>query len=108
VLRALYPKRTVNACRKAFWPILLEYLQDHRHEPNHGPHRHYLPMPFHGPCFAPEFFFDKLILEVIRGAREAAMRSVESGECDVHPVLLELGDVLVRHPWAHCIAAHPT
>jgi ectoine hydroxylase-related dioxygenase (phytanoyl-CoA dioxygenase family) len=35
-----------------------------------------------------------------RMAREAALRSVESGECDVHPVLLEVGDVLVRHPWA--------
>jgi hypothetical protein len=172
VLKAHLPKRAVNACRKAFWPMLLKYIGDHEREPNRGPHRHYLPMPFHGPCFAPEFFFDKAILDVIRGAmgarvvarpmglrcpvrgseyqrfhvdyqrplfeeapdlslppyilvvsfglvdimanhgpieiavgthrmaREAATRSVESGECDVHPVLLEVGDILVRHPWA--------
>jgi ectoine hydroxylase-related dioxygenase (phytanoyl-CoA dioxygenase family) len=172
VLRALLSKRAVNACWKAFWPILLKHIEAHGHEPNRGPHRHYLPMPFHGPCFAPQFFFHKAILDVIRGAmgarvvadqwgcdvpvrgseyqrfhvdyqrplfedvpdlslppyillvsfglvgitakdgpieiavgthrmpREAAVRSVESGEYDVHPVLLEVGDVLVRHPWA--------
>lgn len=172
VLKAHLPKPAVNACREAFWPILLEHFQDHRHEANRGPHRHFLPMPFHWPCFAPEFFFDTTILDVIHGAlgsrvvadqwgcdvplqgseyqrfhvdyqrplfeempdlslppymlvvsfgliditaehgpieiavgthrmaRDAAMRSVESGECDVRPVLLEIGDVLIRHPWA--------
>jgi ectoine hydroxylase-related dioxygenase (phytanoyl-CoA dioxygenase family) len=30
----------------------------------------------------------------------AAMRSVESGETDLRAVLLETGDVLIRHPWA--------
>jgi hypothetical protein len=172
VLRACLSNRVVNACREAFWPTLLKYIEDHGHEPNRGPHRHYLPMPFHAPCFAPEFFFDKAIFDVIcdamgsrvvadqwgcdvpvrgseyqrfhvdyqrplfeeapdlslppyilvvsfglvgiaaehgpieiaagthRMAREAAMRSVESGECQVHRVLLEVGDILVRHPWA--------
>lgn len=172
VLKAHLPKPAVNACREAFWPILLEYLQDQRHEANRGPHRHFLPIPFHRPCFAPEFFFDTTILDVICGAmgsrvvadqwgcdvplqgseyqrfhvdyqrplfeevpdlslppymlvvsfglidiaaehgpieiaigthrlaRDTAIRSAQSGECDVQPVLLELGDVLIRHPWA--------
>ena len=172
VLKAHLPKPAVNACREAFWPIMLDYIQDHRHEANRGPYRHFLPMPFHRPCFAPEFFFDKTILDVVRGAmcsrvvadqwgcdiplrgsefqqfhvdyqrplfeempdismppymlavsfglvditaehgpieiavgthrmaREVGVRSVESGDCDVHRVLLEIGDVLVRHPWA--------
>jgi hypothetical protein len=172
VLKGHLPKPAVNACREAFWPILLEYFRDPRHEANRGPHRHFLPMPFYRPCFAPEFFFDATILDVVRAAmgsqvvadqwgcdiplrgseyqrfhvdyqrplfeevpdlslppymlvvsfgliditaehgpieiavgthrmtRDAAMRSVESGECDVHPVVLETGDVLIRHPWA--------
>lgn len=166
------PKPAVNACREAFWPILLDYLQDHRQQANRGPHRHYLPMPFEPPCFTPAFFFDATILDVVRGAlgvrsvadqwgcdvplrgseyqrfhvdyqrplfeeapylslppymlvisfgliditaehgpigiavgthrmaRDAAMPSVESGECEVHPILLGIGDVLIRHPWA--------
>jgi len=172
LLRAGLPKAVVNACREAFWPILLKYVEDHGHEANRGPHRHSLPMPFHRPCFASEFFFDTTILDVVRGAmgsrmvadqwccdiplrgsqyqrfhvdyqrplfeelpelslppymlvvsfgfiditaehgpieiavgthrmaREAAIRSVESGECDVDSVLMEIGDVLIRHPWA--------
>ena len=172
VLRAHLPKHTVNACREAFWPVLLKYLQDHGHEPNRGPYRHFLPMPFDRPCFAPEFFFDTTVMDVIRGAmglrvvadqwgcdiplrgseyqsihvdyqrplfeeapslllppymlvvsfglidisadhgpieiavgthriaHEAAVQAVQSGECDLHPVLLDVGDVLIRHPWA--------
>lgn len=171
VLKAHLPKPTVIACTEAFWPILLEYVEDHRAESNRGPCRHFLPMPFYRPCFAPEFFFDTTIFDVIRGAigsqvvadqwgcdvplrgseyqafhvdyqrplfeelpelslppyilvvsfglidisadhgpieiavgthrmaREEAIRSIQSGKCEVHPVLLEIGDVLVRHPW---------
>jgi ectoine hydroxylase-related dioxygenase (phytanoyl-CoA dioxygenase family) len=170
VIRAHLPKATIDACRTAFWPILVEYIQGH--DGNRGPHRHFMPMPFERPCFAPEFFFDTTILDMIRGAmgsrvvadqwgcdfplrgsehqrfhvdyqrplfeeapdlllppyvlvvsfgliritaehgpieiavgthrmpREAAMRSIESGECEVHPILLDTGHVLIRHPWA--------
>ena len=35
-----------------------------------------------------------------RMARDAAIRSVEWAECEVETVLLEAGDVLIRHPWA--------
>ncbi len=172
VLRSHLPKGAVSACRNEFWPILLKYIEEHGQQPNRGPCRHYLPMPFDGSCFASEFFFDPAVLDVIRAVmgsrvvadqwgcdvpvrgseyqrfhvdyqrplfeeapdlslppymlmvsfgliditadhgpieiavgthrmpREAAVRSAESGECDVHPVLLETGDVLIRHPWA--------
>jgi ectoine hydroxylase-related dioxygenase (phytanoyl-CoA dioxygenase family) len=33
-------------------------------------------------------------------SREAAIRAVKSGEIEMRPILLEIGDVLVRHPWA--------
>jgi ectoine hydroxylase-related dioxygenase (phytanoyl-CoA dioxygenase family) len=172
VLRAHLPKRVIDACKEAFWPILLKHLKKHECEPNRGPQRHFLPMPFEPPCFAPEFFFDTQILNIVRRAmsgrvvadqwgcdvplrgsehqklhvdyqrplfeelpdlplpsymlvvsfglvpitaahgsieiaagthrmpREAAMRSVESGVTELRSVPLEIGDVLIRHPWA--------
>jgi ectoine hydroxylase-related dioxygenase (phytanoyl-CoA dioxygenase family) len=35
-----------------------------------------------------------------RMARSDALRSVESGEIELQSVPLEVGDVLIRHPWA--------
>ena len=162
----------IDACREAFWPLLLAYLKVHGHEPNRGPHRHFLPMPFTQPCFTPEFFFDKEVLSIARGVmddrvvadqwgcdvplrgserqgihvdyqrplfseapdlslpayalvasfglvpitpengpieiapathrmpRQEALRAVEAGEIGMQTVPLEIGDVLIRHPWA--------
>lgn len=162
----------IDACRDAFWPVLLAYLQNRRHEPNRGPHRHFLPMPFEPPCFAPELFFDNEILSIVRRVmdnravadqwgcdvslrgsdyqgvhadyqrplfheipdlllpayvlvvnfalvriapengpieiapgthrmpRKEALRAVEAAEIEMQPVPLEIGDVLIRHPWA--------
>jgi len=172
VLRAHLPQGAIEACRAAFWPVLLSYLKNHEQQPNRGPHRHFLPMPFDPPCFAPEFFFDEQVLRIVRSAmdrrvvadqwgcdvalrgseyqgvhvdyqrplfeeaadlllppymlvvsfglvpitpergpieiapgthrmpREAAMRSVECGQSELRAVPLEIGDVLIRHPWA--------
>jgi hypothetical protein len=172
VLRAHFSKPLVDACRETFWPALMDYLNTHIGSPNRGPNRHFLPMPFEPPCFAPEFFFDTAVLGIVRGVmddravadqwgcdvplrgsdyqpihadyqrplfaetpelvlppyvltvsfglvpitsangpieiapgthrigRREALRYVESGEIKMQPVLLELGDVLIRHPWA--------
>jgi len=170
VLKAHSTPRLIDACREAFWPILLEYLRTH--EPNRGPSRHFLPMPFEPPCFAPEFFFDARVLEIVRGVlderavadqwgcdvplrgseyqephvdyqrplfaeapnvilppymlvvsfglvriavekgpieiapgthrmpKEEALRAVRCGAIEMRAVPLEIGDVLIRHPWA--------
>jgi ectoine hydroxylase-related dioxygenase (phytanoyl-CoA dioxygenase family) len=172
LLRAHLPKGAIEACRHAFWPTLLAYLTTYEHQPNRGPYRHFLPMPFEPPCFAPEFFFDAEVLAIVRSAmdgrvvadqwgcdvpvrgsehqdvhvdyrrplfeemadlplppymlvvsfglvpiteahgpieiapgthrmpREAAMRAVECGQIKLHSVPLDVGDVLIRHPWA--------
>ena len=172
VLRAHLAKALIDACREAFWPILLDYVNTNGGKPNRGTNRHFLPMPFEPPCFAPEFFFDSEILSVVRGAmderivadqwgcdvplggsdyqgvhvdyqrplfcedpelslpayilnvsfglvainrengpieiapgthrmpREQALRSVATSAMDMHAVQLEIGDVLIRHPWA--------
>jgi ectoine hydroxylase-related dioxygenase (phytanoyl-CoA dioxygenase family) len=170
VLKGLFPAPLIDACREAFSPVLLDCLKNK--EPNRGPHRHFVPMPFQPPCFTPEFLFDDHVLEVVRGAmgerfvidqwgcdtpirgseyqnahvdyqrplfselpdlflpaymlvvsfglvsitqalgpieiasrthrmpREEAIRAVQSGEIEMQPILLGLGDVLIRHPWA--------
>jgi hypothetical protein len=172
VLRAHFCPALIDACGEAFWPILRDYVRQNAGQPNRGPHRHFLPMPFDPPCFAPEIFFDDGVLRFVRGARversvadqwgcdvpllgsahqaphvdyqrplfeeapdlmlpsymllvsfglvtihlangpveiaagthrmprQQALRSVESGEIALQPVPLEVGDVLIRHPWA--------
>jgi hypothetical protein len=172
VLKAHFDRSLVERCRAAFWPILLEYLDKNRDQPNRGEHRHFLPMPFDPPCFAPEFFFDGGILGVVRRMMDKrmvadqwgcdvplkgstyqqphvdyrhplfaeapdlllptymlavsfglidisvahgpieiapgthrmptgeALHLVESGATGLQPVTLDLGDVLIRHPWA--------
>jgi hypothetical protein len=172
VLKSHFAQSLIDSCREAFCPILLAYLETHCHESNRGPHRHFLPMPFEPPCFAPEFFFDTGVLSIVRGVmddrivadqwgcdvslrgsdhqgvhvdyqrplfgeapdlplpaymlvvsfglvriapehgpieiaagthrmpRKEALRAVEAAEIVMQPVPLEIGDVLIRHPWA--------
>ena len=82
VLRNHLPKHLIDACRDALWPALTSYLVTHAEEPNRGPHRHFLPMPFDPPCFVPEFFFDAEILSVVRGAMGDRIVADQWG-CDV-------------------------
>jgi ectoine hydroxylase-related dioxygenase (phytanoyl-CoA dioxygenase family) len=171
VLHNHFPAQPVDACRSAFWPRLLAYL-DSDAAANRGPHRHFMPMPFDPPCLVPQFFFDPHVLAVVRGlmddrvvadqwgcdvplrgseyqephvdyrrplfpeapdlvlpsyaivvsfglvriaqengpieiapgthrlTRTEANLAVERGDTRLQPVPLEIGDVLIRHPWA--------
>jgi ectoine hydroxylase-related dioxygenase (phytanoyl-CoA dioxygenase family) len=83
ILKARFSPRLVLACQEAFWPVLLDYLA--RQAPNRGPHRHFLPMPFDPPCFAPEFFFDPALLAIVRAAMDDRI-VVDQWGCDV-PVI---------------------
>jgi hypothetical protein len=172
VLKAHFSKSAIQSCRETFWPILLGCVAGNRETPNRGEYRHFLPMPFDPPCFAPEFFFDAGVLSVVRRAmddrivadqwgcdaalkgsrhqefhvdyqrplfpeapdmplpaymlvvsfglmeiapadgpieiapgthkipRRQALRVVAEGAIEAQPVTLDLGDVLIRHPWA--------
>ena len=172
ILREHFAAALIESCRVAFWPLCLAHLRTHVTQPNRGPHRPFLPMPFEPPCFAPEFFFDDALLKIVRGVmddrvvadqwgcdlavqgseyqgihvdyqrplfgeapdlslpayvlvlsfglnrirpengpieiapgthrvpRIEALRAVEAGEIRMQPIPLEIGDVLVRHPWA--------
>ena len=81
VLKSHFPSELVGACRAAFCPILLDFLKSHCEEPNRGPHRHFLPMPFQPPCFAPEFFCDAEVLSIVRGAMDERIVADQWG-CD--------------------------
>lgn len=170
VLKACLGPDLIERCREAFWPTLAHYIQ--RNEPNRGPHRYCLPMPFEPPCFSSQFFFNAQVLDVVRGAmddrvvadqwscdvplqgseyqavhvdyqrplfaeapdlllpiymlvvsfglshitaddgpleiasgthrvpRDEALRLVESTKINMRAVPLDIGDVLIRHPWA--------
>lgn len=82
VLRAHLAQPVIDACRDAFWPVLLAYLRTHGLEPNRGPHRHFLPMPFEPPCFAPEFFFDTEALSLVQSVMDDTVVADQWG-CDV-------------------------
>ena len=171
VLRHHFTPVLVEACRKAFWPHLLTYLNS-GHASNRGPNRHYVAMPFEPPIFVPQFFFDPDVLCILRRLmddrivadqwgcdvplrgseyqpahvdyknplfpevpelilpvyflvvsfglvrisqehgpieiapgthrmmRADAFRAVETGDISMQAVPLEIGDVLIRHPWA--------
>jgi hypothetical protein len=172
ILKEHFALPLIDACRDAFWPSLMAYLKIHGNEPNRGPRRYFLPMPFGPPCFATELFFDNDVLNIVRGVmddrviadqwgcdvplrgsnyqdvhvdyqrplfdeapdlslpsyvlvvsfglvritlengpieiasgthrmpRKEALRAVEAGQIGMQPVPLEIGDVLIRHPWA--------
>src|SRR5260370_5649272 len=82
VLREHFAPRLIDACRGAFWPVLDAYLETRKHQPNRGPHRYFLPMPFEPPCFIPEFFLDSAVLSVVRGVMDDRVVADEWG-CDV-------------------------
>jgi ectoine hydroxylase-related dioxygenase (phytanoyl-CoA dioxygenase family) len=172
LLKAHFARPVIDACRDAFWPILVASVKARGEASNRGAHRHFLPMPFEPPCFAQTFFFDPEVLSIVQGVmddrvvadqwgcdvplrgsdyqgihvdyqrplfgeapdlplpvymlvvsfglvriarehgpieiapgthrmlREEAMRAVESAEIEMQRVPLEIGDVLIRHPWA--------
>jgi ectoine hydroxylase-related dioxygenase (phytanoyl-CoA dioxygenase family) len=82
ILRGRLERPLLDACRDALWPVLGTYLEHHGHEPNRGAHRHFLPMPFTPPFFAPDFFFDREVLAVVRSALGERIVADQWG-CDV-------------------------
>jgi len=60
----------------------MDYLQRNHDKPNRGEFRHFLPMPFDPPCFAPEFFFDNGILRIVRDVMDERVVADQWG-CDV-------------------------
>ena len=82
ILRAHLRSSRVDVCREAFWPTLKRYLEVNADNPNRGPQRHFLPMPWDANCYAPEFFFDPDVLSVMRNVMDERIVADQWG-CDV-------------------------
>jgi hypothetical protein len=82
ILRDHFSKHLIDECQKAFFPVLADYLKTHSGQPNRGPHRHFLAMPFKPPCFTPELFFDPDVLTIIRSVMDERAVADQWG-CDV-------------------------
>ena len=63
VLRSHFSRSLIEACGEALSPRMGGLDPD---SANRGPHRHFLPLPFDPPCFAPKFFFDDEVLSIVR------------------------------------------
>jgi hypothetical protein len=82
ILRDHFSPHLIDHCRQAFLPVLNQYLRVNAGKPNRGTHRHFLAMPFNPPCFAPEFFFDSEILNIVRRVMDERVVADQWG-CDV-------------------------
>ena len=80
VLKRHFAQSLITSCKEKFWPTLLAYIDANREAPNRGPQRHFLPMTFDD--FVPEFFFEKQVLEIVRGAMDERIVADQWG-CDV-------------------------
>ena len=64
VLHDQFPKSAVEACNAAFAPILRDYIAENAENPNRGPCRHYITLPFEPPLYDPCFFDDDTVVAI--------------------------------------------
>ena len=60
--------------------MLARHIQ--QNEPNRGPRRYFLPMPFETPCFIADFFLNPQVLEIVQAAMGDRVVADQWG-CDV-------------------------
>jgi ectoine hydroxylase-related dioxygenase (phytanoyl-CoA dioxygenase family) len=82
ILKDHFAHSLIDNCRLDFLPTLDAYLSHNGNIPNRGPNRHFVPMPFERSCFAPEFFFDAAILEILKNVMGDRIVADQWG-CDV-------------------------
>ena len=64
ILRNRFPKPAIEACNEAFASILRDYVAEHADNPNRGPCRHYITLPFEPPLYNPCFFNDDTVIAI--------------------------------------------
>ena len=65
VIRDLLPTDVIDACARAFEPILEAHMDEIREQPNRGPLRHYIPLPFEPPFANPVLYENETILAIV-------------------------------------------
>ena len=53
ILRNQFPRSAIEDCNEAFALILRDYVVEHADNPNRGPARHYIALPFERRCIIP-------------------------------------------------------
>ena len=66
IIRDLLPPDVIDACARAFEPILEAHMDEIREKPNRGPNRHFIPLPFQPPFANPVLYENETILAVVR------------------------------------------
>jgi ectoine hydroxylase-related dioxygenase (phytanoyl-CoA dioxygenase family) len=66
VLRGLIPVATIDAWNRAFQPLLQQAVEQERDNPNRGPNRYYVTLPFHGLWADPQIVDNDDITAVVQ------------------------------------------
>lgn len=64
VLRAHFPRETLDLWREAFIPLLEDHISREGHLENRGPARYYVTLPFAAPFADPAIFEDEDVLAI--------------------------------------------
>jgi ectoine hydroxylase-related dioxygenase (phytanoyl-CoA dioxygenase family) len=65
LLRGLFPVETIDAWNAAFQPLLEAAMASESDDPNRGPGRFYVTLPFHGPWADPAIIDNDAIMAVV-------------------------------------------
>ena len=66
IIRQQLNRTAVEEIAKAFWPIYDQHLEEIRTNPNRGPMRHYIQLPFQSPFYQSSIHGDPDIIAVVR------------------------------------------
>jgi ectoine hydroxylase-related dioxygenase (phytanoyl-CoA dioxygenase family) len=65
LLRGVFPVETIDAWNEAFQPLLQQAIEREKDDPNRGPNRYYVTLPFHGLWADPEIIDNDAVMAVV-------------------------------------------
>ena len=65
VIKGLIPVEKINAWKAAFQPLLLRSIAREKDDPNRGPNRYYVTLPFNGLWADPEIIDNDAVMAVV-------------------------------------------
>jgi hypothetical protein len=66
ILRGVFPVETIDAWNAAFQPLLRQAMQVEADDPNRGPGRFYVTLPFNGPWADPQIIDNDAVMAVVQ------------------------------------------
>lgn len=65
LIRGLLPVETIDAWNAAFLPLLAQAIEQEKDDPNRGPQRYYVTLPFHGLWADPAIVDNDVVMAVV-------------------------------------------